>query len=105
MNAIKRAQYLSFLANLEQKITEKNKAEKKRLYVEESWVIKDFCVDSSRQLFHIAQKKEKITNPQGFVYDVFNYIERINTAGGHNCYEKTFQRVKKEVFGISRAYV
>ena len=34
MNASKRAQYLSFLADAEQKITEKDKAEKERLHAE-----------------------------------------------------------------------
>lgn len=51
------------------------------------------------------KKKGDITKPQAFVYDSFDYIERIHAAGGHNEYKKTFQRVKKEVFGISRADV
>ncbi len=46
-----------------------------------------------------------MTKLQAFVYDVFNYIERIHAVGGHNVYNKTFQRVQKEVFGISRAEV
>ncbi len=64
MNATKQAQYLSFLADPEQKITEKNKTENKRLHAEERRAIKEFCVDSCRQLLHVAQKKEKITKPQ-----------------------------------------
>lgn len=53
----------------------------------------------------MARKKGDITKPQAFVYDAFDYIERIHAAGGHNEYKKTFQRVKKEVLGISRADV
>ena len=90
MNATKRVQYLLFLADPEQKITEKDKAEKKRLHEEKRWAIKEFCVDSRRQLLHVAQKKGDITKPQAFVYDVFDYIERIHTAEGHNSYKKTF---------------
>ncbi len=62
-------------------------------------------MDSRKQLLHVAQKKGDITEPQAFVYDAFDYIERIHTTRGHNGYKKTFQRVKKEVFGISRADV
>ena len=105
MNATKRAQYLSFLADPEQKITGKDKAEKKRLHAEIRRAIKEFCVDSRGQLLHIAQKKGDITKPQAFVYDAFDYIKRIQAAGGHNGYKKTFQRVKNEVFAISRADV
>ena len=53
----------------------------------------------------MAQKKGDITKPQAFVYDAFDHIERIHAAGGHKGYKKTFQQVKKEVFGISRAEV
>ena len=104
-NATKRAQYLSFLADPEQKITERDKAEKKRLHAEKRRAIKEFCVDSRGQLLHVAQKKGEITKPQAFVYDAFDFIEKIHAARGHNGYKKTFQRVKKEVFGISRADV
>ena len=91
MNATKRAQYLSFLADPQQKITKKEKAEKKQLHAEKRQAIKEFCVDSRRQLLHVAQKKRDITKPQASFYDLFDYIEQINTAGGHNGYKKTFQ--------------
>ena len=42
---------------------------------------------------------------QAFVYNAFDYIEQIHTEKGHNSYKKTFQQVKREVFGISRADV
>ena len=51
------------------------------------------------------QKKRDITKPQTFLYDVFNHINRIYAAGGHNGYKETFQQVKKKVFGISRAEI
>ena len=57
MNATKQAQHLSFLADPERKITEKDKAEKKRLHAEKRQTIKEFCVDSRRQLLHLAQKR------------------------------------------------
>ena len=101
-NATKHAQYLHFLANLEQKIVEKDKVERARLHAEKRRAIKEFCVDSQGQLLHIAQKKGAITKPQAFVYDTFDHIERRYAAGGYNGYKKTFQRVKKEVYGISR---
>ena len=94
-----------FFADLEQKITEKNNAQKKRLNAEKRRPIKEFCVNSHRDLLHLAQKKGNITKSQAFVYNAFDYIERINTAGGHNGHKKAFQRVKKEIFGISRADV
>ncbi len=84
---------------------QKDKAEKKRLHTEKRCAIKEFCVNSGRQLLHIAQKKRDITKTQPFVYDVSDYIERIYTSRSHNGYKKTFPRVKKEVFGIFRADV
>ena len=105
MNATKRVQCFSFLADPEQKITEKDKVEKKRLHAEKRWVIKEFFVDSRRQLLHVAEKKRDITKTQAFAHNAFDYIERIYTARGHNGFKKTFQQVKKEVFGISRADV
>lgn len=104
-NATKRAQYLHFLANPEQKIAEKDKIEKARLYSEKRRATKEYCVDSRGQLLHVAQKKGDISKPQAFVYDAFDNIERIPAASGHNGYKKTFQWVKREVFGISRAEV
>ncbi len=100
INATKRAQYLLFLADREQKITEK-----KTLYAKRRWAIKGFCVDFRRILLHVAQKKRDITKPQAFLYDALNHIQRIYTTGGHNSYKKTFQQVKKGVFGISKADV
>lgn len=81
MNATKRAQYISFFADPEQKITEKDKAEKKRLHAEKRRAIKEFCVDSRGQLLHVAQKKRYITKPQAFVYDAFDYIEQYMLQG------------------------
>lgn len=52
-----------------------------------------------------AYDKKRVRKPQAFVYDAFDHIERIHAASGHNGYKKTFQRVKREVFGISRAEV
>ena len=72
MNAKKRAQYLSFLADLEQEIDEKGKAGKNRLHAEKRRAIKEFCVDSRWQLLHVAQKNGDITKPQAFVYDAFD---------------------------------
>ena len=46
-----------------------------------------------------------ITKPQAFIYDAFDHIKRIHVEDGHNDYQKMFQRVKKELFGISRAEV
>lgn len=37
--------------------------------------------------------------------NIFDYIERIHVVDSHNSYKKTFQQVKKEVFGISRAEI
>ena len=105
MNARKGAQYLLFLAYPERKITEKDKAEKKQLHTEKRRAIEEFCVNSRRQLLHVTQKKKDITKPQAFIYNAFDFIERIYTAGDHNGNKKTFQRVKKEVVGISRADV
>ena len=102
MNATKRAGYLRYLADPEQKIHETDKVERKRLNSIKRRVIKEFCMDSRGQLLHIAQKKGDITKPQAFIYDAFDHIERIHAAGGHNGYKKTYQRVKKEVHGISR---
>ena len=62
-------------------------------------------MDSRRQILHVAQKNGDIIKPQAFVYDAFDYIQRIYTAEGHNSYKKTFQQVKKGVFGISKAGV
>lgn len=47
----------------------------------------------------------RITEILQFVYDAFNHIKRIHATSGHNGLKKTFQRVKEEVFGISRAEV
>ena len=58
MNATKRAQYLHFLANPEQKIIEKDKVKRARLHSEKRRAIKEFCVYSRGQLLHVAQKKE-----------------------------------------------
>lgn len=59
-------------------------------------------MDSRGQLLHIAYKRRDITKPQAFVYDAFDHIEQIHAAEGHNGYKETFQRVKKEVYEISR---
>ena len=53
----------------------------------------------------MAQKQAEITKPQPFVYNCSDHIERIHAEGSHNSYKKLFQRVKKEVFGISRAEI
>ena len=37
------------------------------------------------------------------MHDAFEYIERIHAAGGQSGYMNMFQRVKKKVFGNSRA--
>lgn len=97
MNATKRAEYLRYLADPEQKIHETDKVERKRLNSIKRRVLKEFCMDSRGQLLHIAQKKGDITKPQAFIYDTFDHIERIHAAGGHNGYKKTYQRVKKEL--------
>ncbi len=89
MNATKRAQYLYFFANSEQKIVEKDKIEKARLHYEKGRAIKEYCINSRGQLLNMAQKKRDITKLQVFVYDVFDHIERIHSAGGHNGYRKT----------------
>ncbi len=88
MNATKRAEYLRYLADPEQKIHETDKVERKRLNAIKPRVIKEYCMDSRGQLLHIAQKKGDITKPQAFIYDAFDYIERIHAAGGHNGYKK-----------------
>lgn len=67
MNTTKRAQYLHFFANPEQKIVEKDKVEKARLHSEKRWAIKEYCVDSRGQLLHVAQKKGDIRKLQAFV--------------------------------------
>ncbi len=105
MNATTYAQYLHFLANPEQKIVEKDKIEKGRLHSEKCRAIKEYCVDSKKQLLNVAPKKRDITKPQAFVYDAFDHIKKVHADGGHNSYKKTYQQVKKEVFGISRAEV
>ena len=102
MNTTKRAEYLQYLANPEQKIHKTDKVERKQLNSIKWRVIKEFCMDSRGQLLHIAQKKGDITKPQAFIYDAFNHIKRIHAAGGYNGYKKTYQRVKKEVYEISR---
>ena len=53
----------------------------------------------------MALKKRDITKPQTFVYDVFDYIQRIHSTDGHNGYKKFFQLVKKEVIGISKTEI
>lgn len=58
MNATKRAEYLRYLADPEQKIHETDKVERKRLNAIKRRVIKVYCMDSRGQLLHIAQKKE-----------------------------------------------
>ncbi len=102
MNATKRAEYLRYLVDPEQKIHKTDKVERNRLNSIKRRVIKEFCMDSRGQLLHIAQKKKDITKPQAFIYNIFDYIEWIHAAGSHNGYKKTYQRVKKEVHRISR---
>ncbi len=102
MNATKRAEYLRYLADPDAKIIEKNKIEKKRLNSVKNKAIQELCVDAWQKLLNVEQKKEPITKPQAFFYNAFSHIERINAIGGHNGYKKTFQRVKREVYGISR---
>ena len=105
MNAIKRSQHLHFLGNWEEKIFAEDKIENACLHSENRRAIKEYCVNPRGQLLHLAQKKRDMIKPQAFVYDAFDYIETIHSVGGHNVYKNTFQRVQKEVFGISRAKV
>ncbi len=102
MNASRRALYLRFLSDPDQKIVETDKHEKSRLYTEKRRAINEFCVDNRGQLLHVGLKKGDITRPQAFVYDAFDIIARVHAAGGHNGYKKTYQRVKNEAYGISR---
>lgn len=95
MNATKRAQYLHFLANSEQKIIEKDKAERARLLSEKRRAIEDSAWTNEVNFVMLIMKKGDITKPQAFAYDTFDQIERIHAAGGHNGYKKTFQRTKK----------
>lgn len=64
MNTIKHVQYLYFLANLEQKIIEKNKVERAQIHAKKCQVIKEFCIDLRRQLRYFAQKKEILPSPK-----------------------------------------
>lgn len=50
----------------------------------------------------MRQKKGDIIKLQAFVYDAFDHIKRIHVAGGYNGYKKTFQRVIRKIYGISR---
>ncbi len=67
MNAIKRTQYLHIFAHWEQKIVEEDKIGKTRLHSEKHPAIKEYYVDSRRQLLNVAQKKGDIVKPQAFV--------------------------------------
>ncbi len=105
MKAIKRVSYLHFFANQEKEIVEKDKIENTRLHSEKRQAINEYYVNSRGQLLHVASEKEDTTKPQAFVYDTFDHIKKIHAVDGHNGYKKTFQQVKKEVFGISKAEV
>ncbi len=82
MNATKLAQYFHFFANRERKIVEKDKLGKARLHSEKRQAIKEYCVNSRRQLLNVAKKKEDITKPQALLYDAFDHIKRINARVG-----------------------
>lgn len=58
INATKRAEFLQYLANPEQKIYKTDKVERKQLNSMKRQVMKKFYIDSRGQLLYIAQKKE-----------------------------------------------
>ncbi len=81
MNATRRALYLRFLSDPDQKIVKPDKHEKSCLYTEKRRAINEFCIDNRCQLFHVSLRKRDITRPQVFVYDAFDITARIHAAG------------------------
>ncbi len=91
MNATRRALYLRFFSDPDQKIVEPDKHKKFRFYTEKRRAINEFCIDNRGQLFHAGLRKRDITRPQAFVYNIFDIIARIHSKGGHKGYKKTYQ--------------
>ncbi len=102
MNATRRALYLQFLYDPDQKTVELDKYEKSRFFPENLQAINEFCFDNSGQLLHVGLRKKDITRPKAFFYDAFDIITRIHGTERHNRYKKKDQRVKNESYGISR---
>ena len=96
MNATRRALYLRFLSNQDQKIVKPDKHEKSRFYTEKRQAMNEFCIDNRGQLRHDGLRKGDITPPQAFVYDAFDIIARIHGTGRHNGYKKTYQQVNNK---------
>lgn len=61
MNATKRAEYLRYLADPDDKINERDNIEKKGFNAVKRRAIQEFCVDARGQLLHVGQKKGDIT--------------------------------------------
>ena len=102
MNATRRAFYLRFLSDLDQKIVKPDKHKKSRLYTEKSRKINRFYIDNKGEVLYVGLRKRDITRPQAFVYNAFDVIARIHGTGKNNRYTKIYQRMKNKAYGISR---
>ncbi len=67
MDATRRALYLRFLSDPDQKIVKADKHEKSRLYTKKRRAINECCIDNKGQHLHVGLKKRDITRPQAFV--------------------------------------
>ena len=89
MNATRRALYLQFFSDPDQKIVSLDKHEKSCVYTKKLWTINEFCFDNWGQLLHLSLRKKDITQPQAFVYNAFDIIAQIHGTGENNGYKKT----------------